>query len=264
MTDQDLEPKPLAQITIGPTAFEEFLDRNQGRLIVAAIVLILVAAGIVIAHHVKSDYEAAAAAAVTVCYDETTGKYDPVALQKVCTDYKNTPAAETAEYLYAMSLWDDGKTDESVKEMEDFIVNNPDSPLKNQAALILAGRGLQTGKAEVAVKYFQLVADSNDEVYAPVALMSLCDIARTAGDKEKAKGYYEDVRAKYPDSSFAYDQKVQNPAQSNDPSMKSPVGNRLDILNLDAPKAVAPPIKLPSLKPDAGKGPLAPTLLQGK
>lgn len=263
MTDQDLEPKPLAQITIGPTAFEEFLDRNQGRLIFAAILLVLIGAGVIVAHNLRSDFEAEAAAAVTACYDEVTGKYDPVTLSKVRADYKDTPAAETAAYLYAMTLWDDGRTDDSLKEMESFVTTYPDGPLRNQAAFILAGRELQSGKNDKAQQYFELVAHSGDAVYAPVALMTMGDMASVAGDKEKAKGYYEEVRAKYPDSSFAYDQKadmtqVKGSMFEDSPQFKSPVANRLDVLSLQSPKLVAPPLKMPSL--DQKAGPPAPAL----
>lgn len=257
MTDQDLEPKPLAQITIGPTAFEEFLDRNQGRLIFAAILLVLIGAGVIVAHNMRSDFEAEAAAAVTACYDEVTGKYDPAALSKVRTEYNDTPAAETATYLHAMTLWDDGRTDDSLKEMESFVTTYPDGPLHNQAAFILAGRELQSGKKEKAQQYFELVSNSGDAVFAPVALMTMGDMASLAGEKEKAKGYYEEVRVKYPDSSFAYDQKadmsqVKGSMFEDAPQFRSPVANRLDVLNLQSPKPVAPPVKLPSLDQKVG------------
>ena len=41
-------PVPLAEISQGPNAFEEFLDRNQKNLVVLAIALALGAAGLVI------------------------------------------------------------------------------------------------------------------------------------------------------------------------------------------------------------------------
>lgn len=247
MTDQDLAPKPLAQINIGPTAFEEFLDRNQNRLIMAAILFILLGAGAIVAHNMKVDKEARAAAAVTACYDEVTRKYDPEALSKVRVEFDGTPAAETAVYLHALSLWDAGKTEESLKELEGFTVEYNGHPLMTQAVFLLAGRELQSGSKEKAQANYEKVAASGDKVYAPVALMTLGDLARVAGDTDKAKAYYDEIRVKYPDSSFAYDQKNIDAMLADFPQVKSPVANRMDLIGLQSPKAVAPPIKLPSL-----------------
>ncbi len=260
MIEKDSNPTPLAEIEVGPSAFEQFLERNQKALIAVAVLIVLAAAALIVHRNMRHDTERKAAAALILCYDETTGKYDADSLQKVTADFPGTPAAETASYLYTVALWDAGRTEDSLKALGEFIVEAPADSLRNQAALVQACRLLKLGQEDKAQESFQMVVDSQDPVFAPVALMTLGDMARARGENDKAKALYEEVLAKYPDSSFSFNQRNAGTASTliEQFAYQSPAARRIDLLGIKSPDKKLPPLELPRMQ---APGPVkAPTL----
>ena len=243
MNDLDDTPRPVAEITHEASAFEQFLDKNQKKLILFSVFLILLAAAIVVYKNKLSDKENAASAALIDCYNEETFKYDPAKLEALQKQYAGTKAATSATYLHTLSLWDAGRLEDSIKELERFISSYPTSDLRNQAALVLASRHWQQENLSKAQEVYQLVVDACHPVYSPVALLSLGDMAREKGDVETAKKLYQEVLSQYPDSSFAFLAPLPN--MTGNELRKSAIQDRLDLLGIKPPTVISAPLELP-------------------
>ena len=189
-------PVPLAEISQGPNAFEEFLDRNQKSLIALAILLALATAGYVVYSGIEKSRQDTAGEALAKAEDLA-------ALQAVVTEHPDTNAARSAVVLLAERQWADGQQDAAIETLRAFTASNPDAPSYPAAQASLGAKLMTQGKSEEAVRIFQdLVDQPNSRYIAPYALISLGDIARVAGDLDKASASYERVRSDFSESPF--------------------------------------------------------------
>jgi predicted negative regulator of RcsB-dependent stress response len=188
-------PVPLAEISQGPNAFEAFLDRNQKGIVVFAILLAIGAVALVIYRGVETSRQQTAGAALTKAEDLA-------ALQAVVAEHAGTTAAGSAMVLLANSQWTAGKQDDAVATLRKFIADSPEHPAIPTAKANLASKLMAQGKSGDAAKILEeLAADPAASFIAPFALISLGDIAKNAGDLEKAEASY--TKAKNADTSFA-------------------------------------------------------------
>jgi len=221
---------PLAEISQGPNAFEAFLDRNQKGLVALAAALALGAVGVVVYRGiVQSGQETAGAALV---------KADSVAAYQAVVDGNaDTAAAGSALVLLANSQWDANEKDKAVATLQKFVSTYPNHPALASAKANLGSKLLAQGKTGDAQKVFEeLVASPDASFIAPFALVSLGDIAKTAGDLTKAEESYKKVQSDYPDSTFS-----QTASQ------------RILVLKAKPPVEVEPP-PAPATPPPAGAG----------
>jgi TolA-binding protein len=188
---------PLAEISQGPNAFEEFLDRNQKGIVVFAILLALGGVAAVVYRGVEASRQQTAGAALVKAEDLTS-------LQAVVDQNKDTLAAGSAMVLLANSQWTAGKKDEAVGTLQKFIASSPKHPAVPTAKASLGSKLMIQGKSGDASKVFEdLSSDPTARFIAPFALISLGDIARAAGDSDKAEPFYTKVKTDFPESSFA-------------------------------------------------------------
>ena len=193
----DDTPRPLAEISHGPSAFEAFLDRNQKGLFVGAIVL-AIAGGAAIVYRNLQDAAAQAAGA-------DLSKATTVAeLQAVTKDHPKSPAAGSAQILLAEKQWADGDQDGAIETLRGFISTYPEHPALPSAKASLATRLLQQGKTGDAQPLFQDLADgSASKFIAPYALIQLGDIAKKEGKIDEAEASYKRVQESFGSSHFA-------------------------------------------------------------
>jgi TolA-binding protein len=190
-------PVPLAEISQGPNAFEAFLDRNQKGLIVFAILLAIGAVCAVIYRGVQRSSQETAGAALTKAKDLAS-------LQAVVDEHSGTIAAGSASVLLADSQWADGKKDEAIGTLQKFIDASPTHPAVATAKASLGSKLMNQGKTGDATRVFEdLASDSSARFIAPFALISLGDMARAAGETEKAEASYNRAKSDFPASSFA-------------------------------------------------------------
>jgi TolA-binding protein len=209
---------PLAEISQGPNAFEEFLDRNQKGIVAFAILLALGAAGAVIYRGVEAGRQQTAGVALNKAEDLAS-------LQSVIDQNKGTIAAGSAAVLLANSQWAAGKKDEAVGTLQGFIASSPSHPAVPTAKASLGSKLMIQGKSGDASKVFEeLSTDPAARFVAPFALISLGDIARASGATDKAEPFYAKVKTDFPESSFA------------DTATK-----RIATLNAKAPTEIDPP-----------------------
>ena len=190
-------PVPLAEISQGPNAFEVFLDRNQKGIAVLAILVAVGAVGLVIYRGIETSRQETAGAALTKAADLAS-------YQAVVDSHADTVAAGSAMVLLADSQWTGGKQGEAIATLRKFIAASPTHPAIPSAKANLGAKLMSQGKSGDATKVFdELAADPAARYIAPFALISLGDLAKTAGDLEKAEASYNKVKTEFPESSFA-------------------------------------------------------------
>jgi TolA-binding protein len=220
MSDPSTDPVPLGEILQGPSPFEQFLERNQKLIAVAAVAAGLGIGGFMVYRTIAADNATAAGAALSQAKDIAD-------LEKVKTEYANTPSAVTAALQISDKQWANNQQDEAISTLREIVEKFPQHPAHIIAQNALGHRLLEQGKTGDAELAFQSVIDSPSGTFlAPMAMISLGDIANKGGDKAKAEEFYKKVGDKYKESTFA-----------------SLATDRLKFLNFVAPTEVeAPPV----------------------
>lgn len=236
---------PLAEISQGPSAFEQFLDRNQKNLIVVAILIALGTAGYVVYSGVKDSQE-------TTAGTDLAKAEDLASLQSVISGHAETRAARTAMVLLADKQWSEGQQDAAVETLRKFIDSNPDHPALGSARASLGAKLMAQGKSGDAASVFQEIADDPKERFiAPFALIALGDLAKAGGDTAKAETFYNRVSTEFSSSSFATTAsqrvaslKAKAPAEIDPPPAPKPEDKPADAGNA-APSPTPAPTELP-------------------
>jgi predicted negative regulator of RcsB-dependent stress response len=196
MTEQSTDPIPLGEILQGPSPFEQFLERNQKLIAVAAVAVGLGIGGFMVYRTIAADTATAAGAALSQAKDIAD-------LEKVKTEYANTPSAVTAALQISEKQWANNQQDESIVTLREIVEKFPQHPAHLIAQNALGHRLLEQGKTGDAELAFQAVIDSPSGAFlAPMAIISLGDIASKGGDKAKAEELYKKVGDKYKESTF--------------------------------------------------------------
>jgi predicted negative regulator of RcsB-dependent stress response len=216
---------PLAEIHLGPSKFEQFLENNQKLLTVLLGLLVVASATYIVIRGVEKSREQTAGAALS----KAVG---PTALKEVIDQHANTKASASAKLLLADVQISDGKTDDAMQTLRDFIANHPDHAAKPTANAKLAAQLMSQGKSAEASTIFQdIVADPSARYIAPYALICLGDIAKAGGDPAKAESHFKQIQTEFPESSFA-----------------SIAADRLASVYTKAPVEVEPPPPAPEPK----------------
>ena len=188
---------PLAEINLGPSKFEQFLENNQKTLAILLSVEVVAIAVYIVTRGVNKSREQSAGVALSNAKNAT-------ALQEVISNHANTNAAASAKLLLADMQAGEGKTGDAIKTLQDFIATNTDHPAKPTASAKLAAKLMSENKTAEASAIFQdLVSDPQARYIAPYALICLGDIAKAGGDPAKAESYFNQVKTEFAESSFA-------------------------------------------------------------
>ncbi len=187
---------PIGEISHGPSAFEQFLDKNQKLLVLIAILIAVGTAGWVVQRGVREGVETAAGAALV-------DAGDVAALQSLIDEHGGTPAAVSAGLLLADRQWDDGQQDAALATLNGLINEHPNHPAAGPARARLGSRLAQQGKFDEAKPVLQaLTQGSGADYLAPYALITLAQIAKAEGDLERA-GELLEQSANYPNNFFS-------------------------------------------------------------
>lgn len=228
---QSDSPTPLAEISHGPSKFEEFLENNQKLLILVTILIALGAAGYVVWLGVEKGKQEAAGA-------QMIGAMNADELESMIDEHAGTNAAKSAKLLLAEAQWNSDEREASISTLRNFLANEANHPAATNAKASLASKLVAEGMTDEAVPMFQdLVDDPATRHLSAFALISLGDIAATRGDVDKAKSYYERIKAEFSDSDFS-----------------ASATSRLGDLGAAAPIVVVPEPKEPEI-PDSIKAP---------
>ena len=197
MSDPSTHPLPIGEIVQGPSAFEQFLENNQKLIAVSAVAIALGIGGFMVYRTIQKDHAADAGAALSAAKDIAE-------LEKVKVDFSDTPSAVTAAMGIADKLWSNGQQDEAIATLREIIEKFPSHPASAVAQNALGYRLMAQGKTSDASQAFQAVIDRTDARYlAPAATIALGDIAKKAGELEKAASLYKKASSDFGDSPFA-------------------------------------------------------------
>ena len=224
------EIKAIGEIAIGPSKHEQFLNAHYKKLMWGGITLGVVAGGVIAFFSNRNDMRHEAAAQVVQAMQITAPgqgiasaeDYDVALLQTLQQEYAQTPSADTAALLNALSLL--AKGDEAgVAAVEKLADSNAGLPVRSRALAALAAYQLQQGKDSAAAwtRITQLEANP----YSALAYLMLGDIAKNKGEKDVARSWYEQCVAKCPTSVLVTNKTVEM---------------RLALLDVDAPTPVEP------------------------
>lgn len=189
-------PRPLGEIAIGPSKFEQFLDRNQKGMIGLAIAIAIAGGAWIIHRGIEHSQREDAGVALTKAAELTD-------LQTILKDYPKTPAAGSAQLLAAEKQWAINQ-DEAIATLRKFIEANPAHPATPTAQASLGNKLVKQNKIAEAETAFQAIVDNASARFlAPYALVQLGDLAKTAGNLEKAESFYQKAKSDYPDNHFS-------------------------------------------------------------
>ncbi|MCW1886130.1 tetratricopeptide repeat protein [Luteolibacter flavescens] len=192
MAEDSVEtPRPLAEISHGPSAFETFLERNQKGMIALGVVLVAATATFIVMRGLKEESEHNAGAILV--------KSEGIPqLQALVKEKPDTAAAGSAQLVIAEKQWEAGDQDAAIETLKGFISSTPDHPGVISAKASLATRLQQQGKKDEAKQYFQeLVNDPAARYVAPYALVSLGDMQKAGGKLDEAEQSYKKAVSDY-------------------------------------------------------------------
>ena len=237
--DDDIRPlspeeiKAIGEIEIGPSKHEVFLNAHYKKLMWGGIGFSLLAGCVIAYFSYRNDHRTAAAAELMQAFKVTAPgmvaapvDYDKAALDNLASAYSATPSAAASELLRGLSMLEGDKPQEGVTILQNVVTGSENPLLAARAQAALAGYYMSDGKDAEATAAWQKLVQMGDSPYVALGYLTLGDMAATAGDKEAARGYYEQARTKCETSSLVTSKVVEM---------------RLLLLDVDAPKPVAPP-----------------------
>jgi hypothetical protein len=209
---------PIAEIDLGPSKLDQFMDNHQTKIIIAAILAAIgVVAYVINDGLAEADANDAGAALLSA--------QKPNDYQEVIKTWPESNAAASARLLLADAQWPDSQPD-SIATLEEFINNYPTHPSIGTAKTSLGLRLLDQGKTEQAREILTEVAESDSYSYiAPMASIALGDIAKAAGQTADASEWYE---------------KAQLDSAGHGNAFQSLAADRLRLANAKPPSKVKP------------------------
>ncbi len=228
------EIKAIGEIELGPAKHEIFLNKHYKKLIIGGIAFMVAASAGIGYYSYKNEMNQQAAALVVDAMKTATpsgavepSAYDAASLARISSEYPDTPSAETAVLMEALSLMSDSaKAETGAAQLEGLAAQTQNELVRARALSALAAYYMSEGQNEKASGYWQQITSLPVNPYTAIAYISLGDIAKEGGDIEAARNYYNQVTAVCPYSSIVREQVA---------------GIRLSLLDVDAPKPVENP-----------------------
>jgi predicted negative regulator of RcsB-dependent stress response len=199
------DPKSVKPVPASPDAppeatfewqhspFERFLEKHFKKLLIG-VGVVAVAVAAVLVHRQRSEEQRvregqAFAAAVSV-----------EDYRKVIANYPGTAAAGSAQFMLAQ-LAEKNSPAEAIGELERFLADYPDHPLRDHAAFRAAVLMIAKGDTEGGIgKLDSFLRNYSDSEVSPVARIRKGDALAALGRTDEARKVYEDLIA---DVSFA-------------------------------------------------------------
>lgn len=217
-TDPQDVPQLLGEISQGPSAFDQFLDRNQKNLIFLCIAVAVGVAAFLVYQGVATSHERSAGA--SLCQAD-----DLASLQALVTEYPSTAAAGTAKVALAERQWEENQQPAAIETLKAFIADNPKHPAIPNAKVSLAAKLKFNGKdAEATALFKELAEDPESSYLAPYSFIALGDLAKAAGHADEAESFYLKAKIVVPGNAFS-----------------ATADQRLANIKVKAPLEIAPP-----------------------
>ena len=241
------EIKAIGEIELGPAKHEIFLNNHYKKLIVGGIAFMVAASAAIGYYSFKEQQKESAGALIVKAMGsaEQSGavepaSYDAASLAAINSQYPDTNSAELAQLLESLSLLtDSAKAEAALGQLEGIAAGTQNLLIRTRALASLATYYTNQEQGEKATGYWQQIIAQPANPYSALAYLTLGDIARQNGDIEGARTYYNQLQSVCPYSPLV---------------RENIVGLRLALLDVDAPKPVAPPAE-PQPQPAAPQTP---------
>ncbi len=205
------------------------LDRNRKQLLILIVGAAIVICTVLIYRQVGIQKHLEAGAA----YTKAAAARDIAALDGVLVEFPESIAAGNALLTKADIQIDQGKAKDAQATLETFVNGHKSHPRHHQGVFALANVLHIAGDKEKAKTYYQQsIAEQPDGEFAPLALIRLGDLALEAGDKDTADQLYQDSFIKHPGNPFT--------KEAEEKITLLTIGNPPVV---DRPKPPAPPKK---------------------
>jgi TolA-binding protein len=131
------------------------------------------------------------------------------AYRKVISEYPGSEVAASSYLMLAQKLREEGKFDESTKELQSFIAKYPEHQFISGAWTSIAANQEAQGKTDEALATYQKVSTAYANSFsAPAALLAQARIMAAKGKTEDARRLYEQVMNQFREN-FAAQQAAQ-------------------------------------------------------
>lgn len=205
---------------------EAFFAKYQKQIIIAVVAIVVVIAGLLLYKaYVSGPREEKASTAIAKGQDYFNQNQFDKALNgdgagyagfaKIASDYSGTDAANLANLYAGLSYYNLGKYTEAVSYLEKFSPEN-DAMVSPAAVAALANAYAQTDNVDKAISTFKKAADMADSKaadgvnnsIAPTFLVKAGVLLESQNKKDEALKLYQDVKAKYQNSSIVQSSEI--------------------------------------------------------
>lgn len=197
------------------------LNKNRSRIFVGIIAAAVAACVVLVSGQLEKQKHLEAA----VAYTAAVAKKEVAALDGVVVDFPASIPAGNALLSKAELLLDQGKQQDSLKTLEQFVNEFPEHPRYAQGLFGLADLYHVSGDKEKAKSYYEQTVEAQpDGELTPLSKIRLGDLALEAGNKEEADQYYQKSYTEHPGNlfySFA-EQKISLLAVGDPPVVAKP------------------------------------------
>lgn len=226
------EIKAIGEIELGPAKHEIFLNNHYKKLIFGGIAFMVAASAAIGYYAYKNEQKELAGGLIVQAMGSASvqgaaepAKYDAKALSQIGAEYADTPSADTATLMEALSLMTDtARTETAISMLESLAAGTTNDLLRARALAALAAHYMAEEQNEKSTSYWKQLVALPANPYTAIAYINLGDLAKLAGDIEGARTFYTQVTTVCPSSPIV----SQNIA-----------GMRLALLEVDAPTPVA-------------------------
>ncbi len=178
----------LGEIEQGPSKFEQFLERNQKKLMVLGVALALGVAGYIVFDGMGKNKGLAASA-------DFIDAHSASELQDVVASQQGTPAAGSALLTLANTQWSAGEKAASIESLESFISDYSEHDAYSAALISLSTKLISEGKSDEVKTYLDEVIEIEDGCFAPIAKNLQAEIALHSGNTEEAVSILEGLES---------------------------------------------------------------------
>ncbi len=177
----------------------DLLDQNRSRLLIGIICGAVAIAAALLFFQLQKQKHLEAGSA----FSKAAGSRDIAALDGVLVDFPDSIAAGNALLTKADIQIDRGKAKDAQSTLETFTRDFKSHPRHSQGLFALGSILHIAGDREKAKSYYeQTIAEQPGGELAPLSRIRIGDLALEAGDKDAADQNYQDSFIKYPENPF--------------------------------------------------------------
>jgi len=207
MSEKDEKKDELQQVNEALSRSEQFVEKNQKNiLIVLGVIVVLVGGVLLFRHSYLAPREKEAQEmifmgeqyfAIDSFQIALTGNgADYIGFEGIIDDYGLTKTAKIASAYAGISYMNLGQYETAIKYLKKC---DADDIMVSPALLGAVGDCyVELKKYSKAVTYFEKAAETENELLAPIYLMTAATVYEKSGKFNKALGVYERIQKEYP------------------------------------------------------------------